>query len=287
MNPERNDTYTRGEKDFEEQRKRYQQWLSGEDRKLQYHRIAELLGTTVTAVDTKKVHLVIAVLTGSFRPDLQFHVSYTKTIIKAQEYGVKITTVYTAGASHVGKARERALIQAMDVEGATHFLFIDDDMGWEDRLPFRMIAANVDFACAVGVRKEDKPALCCNFYPDGQIIHPVNRFVKVRDVGFAFVLLKRNVIERMREAYPDLAYNAGKNPDGSQKIEYALFLDMIDDRERMSEDYSFCRRWTAIGGEIWADRHARLIHAGRKEYSGAIDDLFEGKEHVQMEVTNG
>ncbi len=284
----RDATYERGSgKDFDLDRRNYQDWLGSEERKQQYERVSRLLGGnggSYSVVDTSKVHLVVAVPSGRFAPDLEFHQSYDRMKIAAAHHNIRLTTVYSAGASHLGKTRERLLWLCMETDG-THFLFIDDDMGWEERLPFRLIAADVDFACAVGLKKQDEPALCCNFYPGPQVLHPVNRFVKVRDVGFAFVMLKRAAVDRMVAAYPELAYDAGKNPDGSQRTEYALFLDLLEDRQRLSEDYSFCRRWTAIGGEIWADRQARLKHAGRKVYGGySIDDLFQGAEKVQLSL---
>jgi hypothetical protein len=42
--------------------------------------------------------------------------------------------------------------------------------------------------------------------------------------------------------------------------------------ERLSEDFSFCRRWRAIGGDIFLDDEAAIIHAGRKEYTGRAAD---------------
>lgn len=152
-------------------------------------------------------------------------------------------------------------------------MFIDSDMGWQPKQIIRLLTADLEFACIVGVRKTDELKLCCNFL-DKQEFHPVTKFMKLRHVGFAFVLMKVSVIEKMMKAYPDLRYNAGDN------AEYALFLDMIDKGwgkhgERLSEDFSFCKRWRDIGGEIWCDPEAAIIHSGRKEYTGKVSDLYE------------
>jgi hypothetical protein len=36
----------------------------------------------------------------------------------------------------------------------------------------------------------------------------------------------------------------------------------------LSEDYAFCARWRALGGEIWLDLHSRLTHTGTSSYEG-------------------
>lgn len=269
-------TYNRGSRDFEEDTRLFKEWLSSDEYRQQVMRVGALFGRTPSVLDPRKVKLIVAVPTHNFIDPL-FHHSIAKLQIEVSRAGMGFGCVYSFGGSHIAKVRERVLWNAI-AQDPTHILFIDDDMGFEPRLVFRLLAADVEFACAVGVQKTEAQGLCCNFYPGKQVLHPVNRFLKVRDVGFAFVLLKRCVIDKMVAAYPELAYKAGEGK------EHALFLDMIDGAERLSEDYSFCRRWTAIGGEIWADRYAKLIHAGRKEYTGSIDEFFQGKEDVNLDV---
>ena len=36
----------------------------------------------------------------------------------------------------------------------------------------------------------------------------------------------------------------------------------------LSEDYTFCRRWRDIGGEIWLDTQGSLIHVGTQDFVG-------------------
>lgn len=271
----RDGTYERGSTDFHEDEKIFKAWLFSDERRAMAERISNMLGGTYTVIDPREIKLCVA-LPVHDSIDPRYHFSYGQLVTQATSAGLSLTEVSSFGGSHIAKARERVLWDAWR-HNPTHILFIDADMGFDPKLVFRLLAADVEFACAVGVRKTEKQTLCCNFFAGAQEIHPVNRFVKIKDVGFAFALLKRSVIEKMVAAYPELAYSAGPGV-----TEYALFLDMIDNRERLSEDYSFCRRWTAIGGEIWADRHAALIHVGKKEYTGSIDELFGGSERVNM-----
>lgn len=274
---EKDATYQRGSHDFEEDTRLFKEWLDSEERKAQCQRVAAMLGIGIRTMDLRKVHLAICTPMQDMRVDVAYFVSYTHSMLDLAKSGVKYTTYPTFGGSHIGKAREHVLWRAMANPEITHLLFLDDDMGWDAHLPVRLIMADHDFCAAVGVRKKEDIALedkfCFNPLPGHARFHDVTRFLEVRDVGFAFVMLKRSVIERMIEAYPELRYNT------NERAQYALFLDMIDKRdgefgERLSEDFSFCRRWRDIGGEIWVDPNANLTHAGRKEYTGAVKETF-------------
>jgi hypothetical protein len=91
--------------------------------------------------------------------------------------------------------------------------------------------------------------------------------------GTGFQLIKRNVFERMIKAYPETKYKAlHAFPRPSQPSDnlYALFDCMIDPETGvyLSEDYAFCRRWRAIGGEIWLDLQSQLTHTGSYSFRG-------------------
>ncbi|MGC1662714.1 MAG: hypothetical protein WA773_05150, partial [Bradyrhizobium sp.] len=57
---------------------------------------------------------------------------------------------------------------------------------------------------------------------------------------------------------------------------FALFECMIDPatRTNLSEDFAFCKRWTDICGEIWADLQSRLDHVGPSVFRGEVASQF-------------
>lgn len=207
------------------------------------------------------------------KPDLAYVRSLLLTQQLLTEKRINHIILLTAGQSHVGKAREHSLWTAMDT-GATHILFIDADMGWEPALVTTLLEADLDFSCAVGAKKQDVPEVCCNFFEGIQRFEENSGFLEIKDVGFAFTMIKRGVVERLCEAHPELLFRDGQ-PGGNQVDRYALFFDLIDGPDRLSEDFAFCRRWVKLGGRIYADHTAALIHAGRKEYSARPSDFFE------------
>jgi hypothetical protein len=282
----RDATYERGSGDFEGDRARFAAWQRSGEFAEQCGRVARLLGIRgVSVLDPRKVRLAICVPIQDVNVDYRFHACLRETEFRLHAAGIRNRVFENFGGSHIGKVRERVLWQAMHHEDRfTHFLFIDADMGWEAKLVTRLLSADHDFCAAVGARKIDELSLCVNALADPQEFHPVTGFWSVRDVGFAFVLLRREAIASMCAAYPDLRYNTGDAP-----AEFALFLDMIDKDdvrcgshgERLSEDFSFCRRWRAMGGKVWVDPDAALVHAGRKEYTGSPREWFAELAKVQ------
>jgi hypothetical protein len=90
--------------------------------------------------------------------------------------------------------------------------------------------------------------------------------------GTGFVMIKRHVIERLMLAHPERMY-LSDHVYTQNKVEreyFALFECMIDPmtKEYLSEDFGFCRLWRALGGTIWLDVEAPLIHTGLHDFSG-------------------
>ena len=54
---------------------------------------------------------------------------------------------------------------------------------------------------------------------------------------------------------------------------YSIFDTVIDARGLSSEDWTFCRRWQALGGDIWADSRVLLNHIGHYEFRGDLEAL--------------
>jgi hypothetical protein len=101
-------------------------------------------------------------------------------------------------------------------------------------------------------------------------------FAKVKYAGMGFVLIRREVLVRMVAQYPELRYQThNPEPDGQTSIRYALFNCLLDagDGVFLGEDYSFCKRWANMGGEIWADLHSRLTHVGSFEFKGNVASI--------------
>jgi hypothetical protein len=104
-------------------------------------------------------------------------------------------------------------------------------------------------------------------------------FVKVRYAGTGFLMIRRAALERMCANYPQLRYVRDHSTDAavSSGNRYALFDCVIaEDGTYLSEDFAFCKRWTDMGGEIWADLNSKLTHIGPIAFSGDLSSQFAG-----------
>jgi hypothetical protein len=67
---------------------------------------------------------------------------------------------------------------------------------------------------------------------------------------------------------------------------YALFDTMIDpiDKRYLSEDYTFCRRWQKIGGDIWLDPSISLNHYGSFCFQGNPEMIIQFDQPPQSDL---
>ena len=198
----------------------------------------------------------------------------------------------------ITRARALLVTSFLDDPQATHLLFIDADIGFEPEQVLRLLAFDADVSAAIyPVKRMDwdkvRRTLAADIpNPESASLNYVlelertsrivvrDGFARVNYAGTGFLMIRRHVLERMCAHHPELRFrsdfaNAGDLADSPYR--YALFDCIIDPLTGayLSEDYSFCRRWIDMGGEIWADLHSRLSHVGPTTYYGDFSTQFE------------
>jgi hypothetical protein len=211
--------------------------------------------------------------------------------------GIALSFKVLGNDSLVPRARNLIVSQFLDDPAATHLIFIDADLGFAPDQVFALLDADLDVAGAVyPMKKMDwaliaetartglgkLPGAALNYVVD--LVDPDHvrcrgRFLEVRHIGTGFLMIRRKVFEDMALHYPELRFNGtdlGANRDLASANTYDFFECMIDPETRayLSEDYGFCRRWRAMGGEIWADGASRLTHVGTVPFEGNLPDLL-------------
>jgi hypothetical protein len=223
---------------------------------------------------------------------------YTASLLKLQRAcarrNVSLGFLLQPGDSLITRARQTVVAHFLQDFTATHLLFIDADIGFEPEQVFRLIDFGEDFtaaaypikkinwdlvpgAVALGRTPLESAALHYAVEADpGAPLTTRDGFVKVQYVGTGFMLIRRNALERMIERYPKLRYAREHKGEGdplaNSPWRSALFNCLIDEATGtyLSEDYSFCKRWTDMGGEIWVDYKSRLSHVGTAIFRGDI-----------------
>jgi len=202
------------------------------------------------------------------------------------------------GDALITRARANLVALFLDDPAATHLLFIDADIGFTPDQVFRLMESGADMAAGCYPIKRinwDKARRALS--EDGskveaasldyvlEIDNPdqvrvVNGFTRVRHAGTGFLMIRRHVLERMcaHPGYASLQFFREHTHDvlAGSRNRFALFECMIDpaDGTYLSEDFAFCKRWTDLGGEIWADLDSRLDHVGPSVFHGDVASQF-------------
>ena len=106
-----------------------------------------------------------------------------------------------------------------------------------------------------------------------------NGLIKLHDAGTGFMMIKREAILKLIKQYPEMKYNNDVQMGGVDLKDnfYALFDTMIDpvDKRYLSEDYTFCRRWQGMKGDIWLDPSISLNHYGSFCFQGNPEMIIQ------------
>jgi hypothetical protein len=78
--------------------------------------------------------------------------------------------------------------------------------------------------------------------------------IRVKNVGTGYMLLKREVFDRLSEYVPSY------NHEGTRVKQY--FNISIDNDIELSEDYHLCKLWIDLGGDIYIAPYAKAKHIG-------------------------
>jgi hypothetical protein len=190
-----------------------------------------------------------------------------KFVIDANKIGMKFSIDSLVNESLVTRGRINLVSKFMANKAATDMLFIDVDLAFEPAHIFQLLLDNKDLIGGMYPKKSIPIDYVINMDPKDVVdnkVAPVNNLIPVSRLGTGFMLIKRQVFEKMMVAYPQLKFknNIGLDP-ALDEFMYAFFdTGLTEDLEYLSEDYYFCDLWRKIGGEIYANVAIRLDHSG-------------------------
>jgi hypothetical protein len=202
--------------------------------------------------------------------------SFLRFILMASRMGLQWSLDTMVNESLVTRARNNLMAKMMTNTAATHFMFIDADIRFQPEAIFMMLATDKDVIGGLYPKKALPISYVINVQPGTQII---NDIFKVDTMGTGFMMFKRHVYEKLIAAHPETKYvddvGLGKQ---FEPFMYSIFDTEIDEKGHyLSEDWTFCRRWAKIGGEIYAHAKVLLNHSGHYEFAGDLSVLTGGK----------
>jgi hypothetical protein len=106
----------------------------------------------------------------------------------------------------------------------------------------------------------------------GEVTVPMNEPVEIWNGGTGFMLIKREVFEKLADKVP-VYRNDVKDLSGQLGSEYIkeFFATSIDETERLlSEDFHFCKIARDNGIKVWAAPWVNLAHVGTYTFEGQL-----------------
>lgn len=225
----------------------------------------------------------------------------------AERAGVGCTFAWLSNNAVIDRARN-VLAAAFLQSDATHLVFIDGDIGFvpegvidlvarmqaDDRLavigapcPKRRINWSLVASAAAKGLGAGNPAALERFsglFPLDPL-EPADSFaldapIELVRVGTGLMVIRRDVIEALCAAHPELRYAADQldrdsGLAGDQLT--ALFMPLIDPDtgHMLSDDYAFCHRVRAAGFRIWLAPWMRTSHTGPARFTASLADLAQ------------
>lgn len=165
----------------------------------------------------------------------------------------------------------------------SHLLFIDSDMGFPHELIKDMLWFDKPITGVLYAKRQAKPAIVGTL-PEGHGTKDIAYgFMKSEGLGTGVMLIKREVITTMLEKMPKLSRPIQASlASASESMNLTRIIHAFDkiknDEFQLSEDMSFCRRWVALGGEIWGNVAHRISHVGPFDYAIRYQGIIEMNE---------
>lgn len=184
--------------------------------------------------------------------------SLVRTMTALQQRGWRAPRIdFEIGNSLIADARNK-LVARFLASDSSDLVFIDSDLSWSADDLLKLASFDAPLVAGVYQRKSrTKIDFAVKF--GAAIGMDAQGLIAVERVGTGFMRLRRDGVEKMVAAHPALRLER----DGFS----ALFDTSLVDGQFVGEDFTFCDRWRAIGGQVLVDPTMNFGHHG-----GAVFD---------------
>ncbi len=215
-----------------------------------------------------------------------FFTSFLRLQMAMPQWGIAYSLQTLVNESLVTRARNTLVAHFLARPEATHLMFIDVDIRFDPESVLKLLRHDRDVVGAAYPKKgldwdriksqaSSAPSEALKYIGAEYAVNFAKTpsqdvLVEVKDAATGFLLIKREAILKMIQSHADLKYrNTMVKDPRYQDLFYALFDTSIDqDGVYLSEDYTFCRRWQKLGGQIYLDQSIALDHIGTYAYAG-------------------
>lgn len=248
------------------------------------------------------------------------------------QYGIEIKYSFLFNESLITRARNY-LVDEFLRSGYSHLLFIDADIHFEPQDVLAMLALDKDVIGAPYPKKSINWKNILTAVVKNPTIGPgeldglvgdyvfnpvpgtkqfnVNEPLEVLEIGTGYMMVKREVFDKFKEAYPKQNYrpdhigqanfdgsryihayfdtvidngytyddlyilmqNAARGEDVSEQSKQFIEIEKSASHRYLSEDYMFCQYWRKVGGQVWLCPWMKTQHIGTFAFSGNMQSI--------------
>lgn len=209
--------------------------------------------------------------------------------------GMKMYFSFMMNESLITRARNSMAYDFLKSD-ATHLMFIDADISYNPNDIPMMVRADKDIICGLYPKKEINwvevdaavkrgvPPQDLHKYTGAFVVNlphgtetksgPANEPMEIANGGTGFMLIKREVFEKLADKVPSYTNDMYHAVDTVREVKIIkeFFATSIEPESNrlLSEDYHFCKIAREAGFKVWAAPWANFGHTGTYTFSGQL-----------------
>ena len=203
--------------------------------------------------ETKKVVFCTPTLT---RPLMQYIDALEASVPAIEAAGWQHEAVFEVGCPYISAARATMTRKALDA-GADVICYLDHDLSWGPEDIKVLLETEGDVVAGLyRFKRDDEETYMGTVLTDAND-RPITRedgCIKGDKVPAGFLKITKEAIDRLMQAHPELVYGPRYNPS----------IDLFNHGAHLGvwwgEDYALCRRWRALGEDIWIVPTLHITH---------------------------
>lgn len=255
----------------------------------------------MSETETKKIRLCIGSPLYGGLAYATYFVSLMNTINFLAKNGIECEPIFILGESLITRARNNIVAKFLNNPANTHLIFIDGDISFNPADVLKLLKHDKDLVGGIypmkaykweNLKDYDKfverhksdlhknipfhdfvkqNLLKYNLNYKTANFKVENNLVEVKHIATGFMMLKRNVFEKIILQHPEWKFwdDMGCLNKDEDRYAYNIFQTPVINGHLYSEDWFVCHVWTSeMKGEIYADVSINLNHTGYCSYNG-------------------
>lgn len=191
--------------------------------------------------------------------------------IATQQKGWSVAFHYRVGDSILPRARNAEAAKFVEDKDATDFIMIDADTLCDPADLVKLIEYDADIVGAA-YRTRNEPLA----WPSVRWLHQDIRpredgLLEAEAVGTGLIKISKRALQQLWDAEP-LHYRDPTTVGGNAR---GVFWFEIKDGHLWGEDIVFCRKWRALGGNVFTDPTIQTSHIGAHSFTGKLEDWLK------------